>query len=262
MPGRLLRSIAVVLAGAMMILSSAARADVTVLMSGGFALAYQELLPEFERRTGIKVVTTSGASQGTGSSTIKAQLERGARADVVILSKEGLDELIATGRIVGGTEVRLASTPLGAAVRAGTPKPDVTTVAALRDSLLKARLITMPGSTSGMFIKDDVLPSLGIADKVSVRVIARGVESTNMLASGESEIALGPVSELVGLPGVDFVGALPKEVQLVQVFTAAIVQGSNQVEDARRLIAFLSSSEAAAAVGKAGMEQVRGDPAR
>lgn len=239
-----------------MAFSSAARAEITVMMSGGFALAYQDLLPEFERRTGIKVVTKSGASQGTGPSTIKAQLERGARPDVVILSKEGLDELIAAGRIIGGTEVGLASTPLGAAVRAGRPKPDVSTVAALKETLLKARLISMPGSTSGMFIRDDVLLRLGIADKVSVKLTARGLESTNMLAAGESDIALGPVSELVGQPGVDYVGPLPQEVQLVQVFTAAIVQGSSQVEDAKRLIAFMSSSDAAAAVKKAGMEQV------
>lgn len=256
MPTRLFSGLATVLAGALVAFSSAARAEITVMMSGGFALAYQDLLPEFERRTGIKVVTKSGASQGTGPSTIKAQLERGARPDVVILSKEGLDELIAAGRIIGGTEVGLASTPLGAAVRAGRPKPDVSTVAALKETLLKARLISMPGSTSGMFIRDDVLLRLGIADKVSVKLTARGLESTNMLAAGESDIALGPVSELVGQPGVDYVGPLPQEVQLVQVFTAAIVQGSSQVEDAKRLIAFMSSSDAAAAVKKAGMEQV------
>ena len=103
------------------------------MMSGGFALAYQELFPEFERTTGVKVVTMSGASRSTGPTTIKAQLERGARPDVVILSKEGLDELIATNRIVSGSEVGLASTPLGAAVRAGSPRPDVATVAALRE---------------------------------------------------------------------------------------------------------------------------------
>ena len=257
MPTRLFNGLAIVLAAALLAFSTTARAEITVLMSGGFALAYQQLLPEFERTTGIKVVTTSGASQGTGPSTIKAQLERGARPDVVILSKEGLDELIAAGRIVGGTEVGLATTPLGAAVRAGSPRPDVTTVAALKETLLKARLISMPGSTSGMFIKDDVFPRLGIADKVSLRVTARGLESTNMLAAGESDIALGPVSELVGQPGVDYVGPLPQEVQLVQEFKAAVVQGSTQAEDAKRLIAFMSSNEAAAAIRKSGMEPVK-----
>lgn len=262
MRARPVRGLGVALAAALVVFSSAARAELTVMMSGGFALAYQELLPAFERRTGIKVVTTSGASQGTGPATIKAQLERGARPDVVILSREGLDELIAAGRIMGGSEVGLASTPLGAAVRAGAAKPDVSTIAALRETLLKARLITMPGSTSGIFIRDDAFPRLGIADKVSLRVTARGIESTNMLAAGESDVALGPVSELVGQPGVDYVGPLPQEVQLVQEFTAAVVQGSSQEQDARRLIAFMSSGEAAAALERAGMEPVRGQQTR
>ena len=116
----------------------------------------------------------------------------------------------------------------------------------------------MPGSTSGIFIKDDVLPRPGIADKVSVKIVARCVESAKMLAAGESDVALGPVSELVNLPGVDFVGALPDNFQLVQEFTAAIVKGSSQVAEAKRLIVFLSSDQAAAAIKKAGMQPTGG----
>ena len=253
MPARLFNGLSIVLA-ALLAFSSSARAELNVMISGGFALAYRELLPEFERTTGIKVVTGSGASQGTGPQTIKAQLERGAPADVVILSGEGLEELIAAGRIVTGTEVGLARSPLGAAIRAGSSRPDFSNVDALRESLLKARLIVMPGSTSGIYIRDKVLPKLGIADKVSVKVVPRSTEATSMVASGAAEIALAPVSELVNLPGVEFVSPLPDDVQLVQVFTAAIVKGSNQVEDAKRLIAFLSSSQAAAAIRKSGME--------
>ena len=224
------------------------------MISGGFALAYRALLPEFERTTGITVVTTSGASQGTSQQTIKAQLERGARPDVVILSREGLDELIAADRIVSGTEVGLARSPLGAAVRAGNPRPDLSTIDAFRESLLRARLIVMPGSTSGMYIVEHVLPKLGIADKVSVKVVPRSTEATAMVASGEADIALAPVSELVNLPGVEFVSPLPDDVQLVQVFTAAVVKGSKNVEEAKRLITFLSSSQATGAIQKSGME--------
>src|SRR5579864_2325116 len=87
----------------------------TVMISGGFSPAYREVLPEFERSTGIAVTTLSGASQGTGPKTIKSQLEQGAEVDVVILSKEGLSELMALGRIAAGSEAELASVPLGAA---------------------------------------------------------------------------------------------------------------------------------------------------
>src|SRR5262245_60612343 len=104
----------------------AAAAQLNVLISGGFSNAYEQLLPEFERTSGIKVATGSGASQGTGPQTIAAQLARGVPADVVILSREGLGELIAANRIAAGTDVDLARVPLGVAVPAGTAKLDVT----------------------------------------------------------------------------------------------------------------------------------------
>ena len=117
----------------------AASAQVQVLISGGFSGPYEQLLPEFQRATGIQVTTGSGASQGTGPQTIAAQLARGVPADVVILSREGLAELIAARRIAAGTDVDLARTPLGVAVRAGAPKPDVSTVEAFRQVALGAR---------------------------------------------------------------------------------------------------------------------------
>src|SRR6516225_11645796 len=100
----------------------AAGAQLKVLISGGFSGAYEQLLPEFERTTGINVTTGSGSSQGTGPQTIGAQLARGVRANVVILSREGLNELIAANRIAAGTDVGLARTPLGVAVRARNPR--------------------------------------------------------------------------------------------------------------------------------------------
>ena len=96
-------------------------AHLDVLISGGFSAAYEELLPAFKRASGINVSTGSGASQGTGPQTIAAQLARGVPADVVILSREGLTELIGAGRIAADTDVDLAQVPLGVAVRAGAP---------------------------------------------------------------------------------------------------------------------------------------------
>jgi molybdate transport system substrate-binding protein len=234
--------------------SAAARAELDVMISGGFSLAYRELLPAFERSTGIPVATASAASQGTGPNTMKAQLARGARADVVILSREGLSELIAAGRIVGGSDVDLARVPLGAAVRVGKAKPEIDTVAAFKQTLLNARSIALPGSTSGIFLMNEVLPGLGIADQVSLKVGARGADATSMVAAGEADIVLAPVSELVNVAGIAFAGRLPDEVQLLQVFAAAIVAGSDRREQAKRLIAFLASGEAAAAIAKSGME--------
>src|SRR6266576_2455702 len=108
----------VLLTEAVLALPAASFAQVKVITSGGFSAAFQELLPEFEKTTGITVTAARGSSQGNGPNTIGAQLRRGVPADVVIMSREGLDELIAEGRIVAGTDVDLAQTPLGLAVRA------------------------------------------------------------------------------------------------------------------------------------------------
>jgi molybdate transport system substrate-binding protein len=230
--------------------------NLTVMISGGFSLAYHQILPEFERNTGIAVTTLSGASQGTGPKTIKSQLEQGTDVDVVILSGEGLDELQASGRIVAGSEVRLAGVPLGAAVRQGSSKPDISTVDALKRALLSARLVALPGSTSGIFMKDEVLPRLAIADKVSSKLFARGIDSTKALAAGEADLAIGPMSELVNQPGIELVGALPDDVQLVQIFTAAIVKTARNREQAKRLIEFLASDRNTTAIKNSGMTPV------
>ena len=229
----------------------------TVMISGGFSLAYHQVLPEFERNTGITVTTLSGASQGTGPKTIKSQLEAGADVDVVILSGEGLDELKAADRIVAGSDAKLAGVALGAAVRQGSAKPDISTVVALKRALAAARLVALPGSTSGIFMKDEVFPRLGIADKVSSKVFARGIEATNALGAGEADLAIGPISEQVNQPGVEVIGPLPAEVQLVQVFTAAIVKTGHNPDQAKKLIAFLTSDQTTAAIKSSGMQPAR-----
>jgi len=240
---------------------SVAHAQVKVIMSGGFTAAYRQLLPEFERTSGISVTTASGSSQGTGPETIGAQLARGVPGDVVILSRQGLAGLIAAGRIVAGTDVDLARSALGVAVRAGAPKPDISTVEAFSRALLNAKAVAVPGSTSGIYLTMDLLPRLGIADKIVVKVTARGTESTSMVAAGDADIAIQPVSELLHVADIDFVGPLPPEVQLVQVFAAAVVAGSKQLEAAKRLIAFLASERASAAIKDSGMEPLgRGWP--
>src|SRR6201995_2610250 len=110
--------------------------NLTVIISGGFSLAYHKVLPDFERLTGIAVTTLSGASQGTGPKTIKYQLDAGTEVDVVIMSKEGLAELFVLGRIAAGSDAELATVPLGAAVRQGDSKPDLSNVEAFKRAVL------------------------------------------------------------------------------------------------------------------------------
>ena len=228
-----------------------------VIISGGFSTAYRKLLPEFESSTDISVTTLSGASQGKGPETIAAQLGRGLEVDVVILSREGLTELIAAGRILAGSDADLATAALGAAVRSGARKPDVSTVAGFKQALLNAKAVAVPASTSGIYLTDEVFPRLGIADQLNVRVMPRGSQSAALVAAGEADIAVQPISELLSVQGLDYLGALADEIQLIQTFSAAIVAGSKEIEASRRLIAFLASDRAAAAISSNGMQPAR-----
>jgi len=235
-------------------------AALRVLISGGFTGAYEALLPEFERASGIAVTTGSRASQGSGPHTISAKLAGGAPAAVGILSREGLAELVAANRIAAETTVDLARVGLGVAVRANAPKPDLSSVDAVTQTLLKARMVAVPGSTSGIWLKTDLFPRLGVADAIDVRMTPRGSDASAMVAAGGAGLAVMPVSEILVAPGVGFAGVLPPQIQMVQVFAAAIVTGSRAVAAARRLIEFLASPHAAEIIRRSGMEPVTTSP--
>ena len=227
------------------------QAPLNVMTSGGFSAAFQQLQPQFERTSGIKVAVSRGASQGTGPDTIGAQLRRGVPVDVVIMSREGLDDLIADNRIVPGSDVNLGRTPLGLSVRAGAPKPDISTVEAFKRTMLAAKSVTFPGSTTGIYLAMKLFPQLGIAKEMAPKTTSTGVAA---VAKGDAEIAVQPVSELLHAPGTDFVGTLPAEIQYVSVFSAAMVRDSKEPQAARKLLAFLVSEKAKAAITNSGME--------
>lgn len=228
-------------------------AQVKVIISGGFRAAYLEVLPDFERMTGIKVSTTSGGSQGDGPNTIGAQLRRNVPADVVIMNRAGLTELIAEGRILAGTDVDLAETQLGVAVRAGASKPDISTVEAFKQTLLRVKSVVIDGSVSGMYVTTTLFPRLGVADAMAKKTSARGAGA---VARGDAEIAIRPISELLPVKGIDLVGKIPDELQRVDIFAAAVVADSKQVDASRKLIAFLASDRALTAITDSGMEPI------
>jgi molybdate transport system substrate-binding protein len=102
-----------------------------------------------------------------------------------------------------------------------------------------------------------VFPRLKIANKVTLKMVPRGSDSTGMLAAGEADLVIGPVSELVHQPGVELVGTLPNDVQLIQPFAAAIVATARNTEQAKRLIEFLASDRSTAAIKDSGMTPAR-----
>ena len=217
--------------------------QLNVIASGAFAGPLQQIIPEFEQSTGIKVAVQSGASQGTGPDTIGAMLRRGVNADVVILSREGLNDLAREGRILAGSEVNLAQVPTGLAVRAGARKPEVSTLEAFRSTLLAAKAIAIPGSTTGIDLINRVFPQLHV-DPGVVRLTARGAEAVAMVAKGDADFAIQPISELIHAPGVDLVGPIPEAAQFAAIFSAAMVNGAANPDAAKELMAFLVSEKA------------------
>ena len=246
---RLVLALAVIVA-----FPSASSAQVKVIISGGFTAAYRELLPEFEQSSGITVTTTSGGSVGSGPNTIGAQIRRGVPADVIILAREGLTDLIKEQRTVPGTDVDLARSVIGVIVHAGAPKPDISTVEALKQTLLKAKSVAMSSSTSGVYLTTVLFPKLGIADQMKDKISTSGAAA---VGRGEAELGLQQVSEVLPVPNVDFVGTIPEAVQYVTTYAAAVVKGTSQLDASKRLIAFLSSESAMAAIKKSGMEPSR-----
>jgi molybdate transport system substrate-binding protein len=235
----------------MLTIPAVSYAQVKVIMSGGFSAAFKELLPEFERTSGITVTTASGASMGDGPNTIPNQVRRGVPADLIILSRDGLADLVKEKRTVPGSDADLARSLQGMIVRAGAPKPDISTVEKFKQTLLKAKGIACTSSTGGVYLTTVLIQKLGIAEEVKGKISFAAAAS---VARGENEIGIQQVSELLGVPGVDYVGTLPDAVQLETTYAAAIPEGAKEIDKAKKLIAFLTSNAAVPAIKKSGME--------
>ena len=164
-------------------------AQLNVITSVGFEAAYNELVPVFQKSSGITVSTKHFASQGSGPDTIAAQLRAGAAADVVIMSKDGLGELLADGRIIPASAVDLAQVQLGVAVRAGAPKPDISTVDAFRQMLLSSKSINALSGPSFVRSANPRRKSL-IAPGTQPASIAKRMESSKSLTQSLRNSAL------------------------------------------------------------------------
>jgi len=240
---------------ALLLTAAAASAeDIKVMTSGGFAPAYLELAPAFEQATGHRPATDT-TSIGTGASGIVARLARGEAIDVVIVARQDLERLIASGQIRAGSRVDLARSSIGMAVRRGAPKPDISTVDALRRTLLEATSIAYSASVSGVYLSTELFQQLGIADRVLPK--SRKIEGERVgavVARGDAEIGFQQISELLPVPGIDFVGPLPQAVQRVTVFSAGIGANARNPDLAKRLIDFIASPAAVPAIEKSALE--------
>ncbi|HWP60461.1 MAG TPA: substrate-binding domain-containing protein [Candidatus Acidoferrales bacterium] len=234
---------------------AATASEIRVMTSGAFTAAYLELVPKLEAMTNKKLVTAA-TSIGTGESSIPSRLRRGEPADVVIVADGVLQGLIKEGLIVGDSYTPLARSIIAMAVRAGAPKPDISTVEALKRTLLQAKSIAYSASVSGEYLTTELFRRLGIADQVlpKSRRIEGGERVGAVVARGEAEIGFQQLSELLPVPGIAHITPLPAEVQKVSVFSAGIARSTADLELARAIVRFLASPEAADAIARSGLE--------
>ena len=191
---------------------------------------------------------------GNAADSIPVRLQRGEPADVVILAGAALDDLIAQGKVLAGSRVDLARSSIGMVVRAGARKPDISSVEALKRTLLEAQSIAYSASASGSYLSTELFPRLGIAEQIKAK--SQRIESERVavvVARGGAEIGFQQISELRGVPGTDYVGPLPSAVQRITVFAAGVGGKTSDPAAARALIRFLASPEAAAAISKSGL---------
>jgi molybdate transport system substrate-binding protein len=243
---------------AVLAVRAASAADVQVMISSGFYGVYAELGPAFERASGHHLVTTRGPSMGDSPEAIPARLARGEAADVVILDGGAADELGKRGLVRPESKTELARSLIGMVVREGAAKPDISSVEAFRSALLAAKSIAYSDSGSGTYLSTNLFARLGVADQIAgksrkVRGPPSGEPVAAVVARGEAEIGFQQVSELIHVPGITFVGAIPAEVQPMFSFAGALTSTVRQPEAASALIRFLASPEAAPVIVKAGL---------
>ena len=243
--------------GAFLLAGAAGAAEVRVMISGGLTAAYKALVPEFERTTGHKVLTAYGPSMGTTTNAIPVRLERGEPADVLIMVGYALDNLAREGKVISDSRVELVKSPIGVAVKSGTPKPDISTSDALKRALLAVKTVAYSDSASGVYVSTEMFGKLGITDAMKDK--ARKIPATpvgEIVARGDAEIGFQQVSELKPVEGIDIVGPLPDELQKITVFSAGIASVSKEPDAGKALIRFLASPAARGEIVKSGMDPI------
>lgn len=256
---RRLAKIAVAALVCALLSAAGVRADeIKVVTSATFKAAYLELVPEYERATRDVVVTEYGPSMGTTHNAIPMRLERGEEIDVVIMTAYRLDELIKEGKVRADGRMDLASSNIAMVVKAGAAKPDISTVDGLKKALHAAKSIACSDSDSGIYLTTELFQKIGIAEQIKSKIIK--IEATPVgeaVASGKAEIGFQQISELLPIKGIDIVGPLPPGAQRVTFFAAGIPLTAKNPKAGKRLIQWLASPAAYAAIRKSGLEPAK-----
>ena len=227
--------------------------EIKVMSSGGLRSVISAVGDAFERASGRKLAPVFAAP-----GQVKSRIEGGEPFDVAVLTAVLIDDLVRQSRLDGASCIPLARSGLGLAVRAGAPKPDISTAEAFRQTLLNAKSIVCSdpkgGAASGLAFQK-IIQELGIAEAVMAKArLNVGSYNAEFVARGEAEIAIQQIGEILPVKGAELVGPLPPGVQVTSVFVGAVGAASQIPEAARELLAFLTSPAAAPAITANGME--------
>jgi molybdate transport system substrate-binding protein len=241
---------AAVLCGAGLLAGLAHAAEIKVLGTPAVRELYADLVPQFEQATGHKVTTV-----WAGTVDVMKRIGGGEAVDLVIMARKSLDELTLQGKIVADSRVDVARSGVGVAVRAGAPKPDISSGEAVKKALLAAKSIAYSSGPSGVYIAG-LVQRMGIADQIKSKMkqIPPGEAVGELVARGDAEIGFHQVSELLPIKGIDIVGPLPPDIQEITVFSAGIHASAQQADAAKALAAFLTAPAAAPVIEKHGMD--------
>lgn len=228
----------------------AAPSSVTVMSGLALEVAVSRWLkPSFEARSPYRLEI-----DWRPTTAIMKSVAEGRRADLVIAIDNSMDKLCADRVVRPETRVTLADSVLGVGVRHGAPRPDVSTVEAFRKAMLGARAVAYSKAGASGIYFTGLIERLGIAAEVNARAVVIPMGFTGeKVASGEADVAIQQVSELMSVPGVDVAGPFPAEIQTVSTFDAAIFADAKNPEGAAAFLALLSSPEAAKAYADGGL---------
>jgi len=228
--------------------------EIRIFCSNGLRAAMEKLLPEYERSMGKRMKVQYGAS-----ATFKRSIEAGEPFDLAILTPQLIEDLIKKGKIAAGTEVNIASTGIGVAIRAGSPKLDVTTPEAMKQTLLKAKSIgyVKEGASAAAIV--NMLNRLGIYEQVQSKIVYQpGAErSMASVAGGQTDIAFALISEILSVPGVQLAGPFPSEFQRPVTMSAGIANSTKNREVADKIIKSLISADASTTIKATGLDPAR-----